>query len=132
MKKLTNIVYYTKIFLLLIHFYFVFIILHTILDTKIFGYIFLVIYFIYIIKCIIELLSQKKRFKNDWIYNLMQIGVLGYILFMAIKVSINEMYVTEMTYSYFRTNYLIISILFIFIMMYSFIELSDKKQKTKR
>ena len=127
MKKFANIIYYFKIFILIIHFYFVFLILHNILDIKLFGYLFLVIYAIYITKCIIELLSKKRRFKNDIIYNSMQIGVLIYIIFMSVKVSINEMYVTNITFQYFKSNCIIISILIIFILIYSFIELRNKK-----
>lgn len=59
----------------------------------------------------------------------MQIGMLSYIIFVAIKVSVNGMYVTNMTYSYFKTNYLIMSILMIFILVYSFIELHDNRKK---
>lgn len=129
MKKLTNIVYYFKTFLFVIHFYFVFTMLHDILDTKIFGYLFLFFYFVYVIKNISELLSKKKRYKNDIIYNSMQIGMLAYIMFVAIKVTINEMYVTNITYAYFRMNYIIMSILIIFILVYNFVELSSDKKK---
>jgi hypothetical protein len=101
--------------------------LNNILDTKVFGYLFLLIYAIYIIKSIIELLSGKKRYKNDTIYNLMQIGVLVYIIFLAIKVTVNGMYVTEITYPYFRSNCQIISVLIIFILIYGIIELKNKK-----
>ena len=127
MKKINKIIYYFKILLFTIHFYFVFAMLHDILDTKIFGYLFLLVYFIYIIKSIKELLSKKDRYKNDLIYNFMQIGFLSYIIFISIKVNVNVMYVTNMTYPYFRTNYIIISILIIFSLVYSFIELDNKK-----
>lgn len=129
MKKLTKVAYYLKTFLFVIHFYFIFAMLHDILDTKFFGYLFLLVYFIYIVKGILELLSQKKRYKNDLIYNLMQIGVFSYIMFVAIKVSTSEMYVTNMTYPYFRINYLIMSVLIIFILVYGFMELTNDKKK---
>ena len=129
MKKLNNIVYYIKTVLFVIHFYFVFTMLHDILDTKIFGYLFLLIYSIYVIKNILELLSKKEQYKNDIIYNSMQIGALAYIMFVAIKVSINEMYVTNITYAYFRTNYIIMSVLLVFILIYGFCELHDNKKK---
>ena len=129
MKKLVNIAYYFRTFILIIHFYFVFMMLNNILDTKLFGYLFLLIYAIYIIKCIIELLSGKKRYKTDIIYNLMQIGILSYIIFLSIKVRVNEMYVTEITYPYFRSNCQILSVLIIFILIYGFIELKNKNKK---
>ena len=127
MKTLTRIIYDIKMVLLTIHFYFIFSILHNILDMKIWGYLFLGIYTIYIIKIIGELLSQKKRYKNDFIYNLMQIGILAYIIFFAIKVNINGIYVTNMTYNYFKSNYIVVSALFIFVFIYSLAELCPKK-----
>lgn len=129
MKKLANIVYYIRMIFFIIHFYFVFVMLHDVLDMKILGYIFLLFYFVYVIKNIIELLSKKKRYQNDLIYNFMQIGMLAYIMFVAIKVNINGMYVTNMTYSYFKINYLIMIFLIAFILVYSFIELHDNKKK---
>ena len=127
MKKLANVIYYIKTLLFVVHFYFIFVMLPSILDTKVFGYIFLIFYFVYIIKTILELLSQKKRYKNDWIYNSMQIGFIAYIVFITLKISINKMYVTNITYSYFRNNFIIMSVLIIFILIYSFIELDNKK-----
>ena len=129
MKKLVNVAYYFRTFILIIHFYFVFMMLNNILDTKFFGYLFLLIYGIYIIKCIMELLSGKKRYKNDVIYNLMQIGVLSYIIFLSIKIRVNEMYVTEITYPYFKSNCQILSVLIIFILIYGLIELKSKNKK---
>ena len=127
MKTVAKIIYYIRMFLLTIHFYFVFSMLHNIIDTRIFGWIFLVIYFINIIKIIVELLSKKNRYKSDLVYNLMQSGVYIYIIVIAIKVSVNEMYVTNMTYEYFKTNYLIASLLIVFVYIYSLVELKQKK-----
>ena len=127
MKKLVNTVYCVKTFILIIHFYFVFMILHSILDTKLFGYLFLVIYIFYIIKVITELLSKKNRYKTDLIYNIMQIGLLCYILIISIKISVNDLYVTKITYNYFKNNFIFISLLIIFILIYNFIELRNKK-----
>ena len=127
MKLFTNIVYYTRMFLLVIHFYLVFSMLPCILDTKIFGYIFLLIYVIFIIKNILEILSKKKRYINDLIYNLMQIGLYIYIIVIGIKVNINELYVTNNTLSYFKTNYIITSLLILFIIIYSILEFNNKK-----
>lgn len=127
MKRFTNIIYYIRMFLLIIHFYLVFSMLPCILDTKIYGYIFLFIYFIFIIKIILEILSKKKRYMNDLIYNLMQIGVYIYIIVIGIKVYVNELYVTNNTLSYFKTNYMITSLLILFILIYSILEFKNKR-----
>ena len=129
MKRLTNIVYYIKMFLFIVHFYFVFLMLHSILDTKIFGYLFLFFYFIYVVKIILELLSKKQRYKCDIIYNLMQIGFSFYVMFIATKINIDDLYVTVNTYTYFKTNYIIASMLIVFALIYSLVELHDSKKK---
>ncbi len=127
MKKVANIVYYIKMFLFIIHFYFVFAMLHNILDVKIYGLIFLIFYFLYIFKVIIELLSKKKRFKNDFVYNLMQLGLIFYILVICIRTNIAGMYVTKNTLPYFQINYSILSVLILFIFIYSYIEFNVDK-----
>ena len=131
MKKLPCITYYIKTFLFIIHFYFVFLTLHNILDTKIYGYIFLLIYFIYIVKNIIELLTKKKRYKNDWIYNLMQISLIIYLIFFSLKTILDKIYVTKITYAYFRNNYIILSVLIVFILIYNIAWFNSKNKNMK-
>ena len=128
MTKLTKMFYYTRMTLFIIHFYFIFVILNSILDTELFGYIFLFIYTFYIIKVIIELLSKKDRYKNNLIYNIMNIGLLCYILIISIKISVNSLYVTKITYNYFKNNFAFLSLLIIFILVYSFVELRNNKK----
>ncbi len=128
MKKLARIIYYIKLILFIIHFYFVFLMLHNILDTKIYGLIFLVFYLIFAIKVLIELLSKKDRYKNDLIYNIMQIGVYFYLMIVSIKTYIAKIYVTRMSLGYFRINYLILTVLIIFIFVYSYLEFKSSKK----
>ncbi len=128
MKKLARIIYYIKLILFVIHFYFVFLMLHNILDTKIYGLIFLVFYLIFAIKVLIELLSKKDRYKNDLIYNIMQIGVYFYLMIVSIKTYIAKIYVTRMSLGYFRINYLILTVLIIFIFVYSYLEFKSSKK----
>ncbi len=128
MKKLAKIVYVIKLVLFIIHFYFVFLMLHNILDTKVYGIIFLAFYLLFAIKIIIELLSKKDRFKNDLIYNVMQVGVFFYLLIVSIKTYIGKIYVTRITLDYFKLNYLILSVLIIFIFIYSYLEFRSSKK----
>ena len=102
--------------------------LHNILDTKIYGLIFLVFYLIFAIKVLIELLSKKDRYKNDLIYNIMQIGVYFYLMIVSIKTYIAKIYVTRMSLGYFRINYLILTVLIIFIFIYNYLELKSSKK----
>ena len=101
------------------------------MDTKICGYIFLIIYFVYVIKNIIELLAKKKRYRNDLIYNLMQIGLIGYLIFFSLSSVINKVYVTKITYSYFRNNYIILSVLILFILIYNIVWFNSKNKNMK-
>ena len=128
MKKLSKIIYIIRILLFVINFYFMFVMLENILDTKIFGIIFLVLYMLLIIKVFIELLIKKDLCKEDIIYNIMQTGVYLYILVMSIKTMVYNIHVTKITYGYFRTNYLIISILIVFVLIYSYLEFKSSNK----
>ena len=127
MKKLSKITYIVRMLLFIINFYFVFMMLENILDTKVFGIIFLVLYMILVIKVFIELLVKKDLCKDDIIYNIMQTGVYLYVLVMSIKVMIYNIHVTNITYNYFKTNYLILSILIVFVLIYSLLEIRSSK-----
>lgn len=132
MKKFSKIIYWIKVFLFMINFYFIFTMLHNILDTKIYGLIFIIIYLIYVIKVILEMLSKKERYQNDFIYNLMQIGLIVYIMVISIRCSIVKMYVTRFSLPYFRINYIILSVLIIFILIYNFVGLNETKKYRKK
>ncbi len=128
MKTLTKISYIVKLVLFIIHFYFVFLMLHNILDTKLYGVIFLVTYMAFIIKELEELFSKKDRFKNDLVYNVMQIGVYLYLVIVSLKTYMAKIYVTRVTLNYFKTNYIILSILILFIFAYSYLEFKSSKK----
>ncbi len=128
MKKYAKVVYIIKMVLFVIHFYFVFMMLHNILDATIYGVIFLAFYLVFAIKVLSELLSKKDRYKNDTIYNIMQIGVYAYLLVLSIKTYTAKIYVTRITMSYFQINYVILSVLIIFIFIYSYLEFRPSKK----
>ena len=128
MKKLSKIIYIIRMLLFVINFYFIFIMLENILDTKVFGIIFLVFYMILVIKVFIELLIKKDLCKEDIIYNIMQTGVYLYILVMSIKMIVYNIHVTKITYAYFKTNYLILSVLIVFVLIYSYLEFKSSNK----
>ncbi len=128
MNKLSKIIYYIKLILFVAHFYFTFIMLHNILDTGIYGIIYLVFYLVFVIKIIIELLSKKGRYKNDLIYNFMQIGLYAYLIIISLKTTIEKVYVTRLTYNYFRLNYVILTILIVFIFIYNYLEFKSSNK----
>ena len=128
MKKISKITYIIRMFLFIINFYFVFIMLKNILDTKVFGIIFIVLYMFLIIKVILELFNKKDIYKEDFIYNIMQTGVYMYIIVMSMKIIVYNIYVTKITYNYFKTNYLILSLLIVFVLIYSYIEFKSSNK----
>ena len=128
MKKISKITYIIRMFLFIINFYFVFIMLKNILDTKVFGIIFIVLYMFLIIKVILELFNKKDIYKEDFIYNIMQTGVYIYIIVMSVKIIVYNIYVTKITYNYFKTNYLILSLLIVFVLIYSYIEFKSSNK----
>ena len=132
MKKFSKIIYIIKLFLFIINFYFIFTMLHNILDTKIYGLVFIIIYLIYVIKVILEMLSKKDRYKNDVIYNFMQIGLIAYIMIISTRCLLVKMYVTRFTLPYFRINYIILSILIVFILIYNFVGFSEQNNSKKK
>jgi len=121
-KKFARIIYSIKLILFIVHFYFVYQMIHNILDVGIFGIMFTILYLIFTIKILYELLSQKPKYKNDYIYNIMQLGFIAYLYIISIKTSVSNIYVTSFTFSYFRINYIILSVLIVFILVYSILE----------
>ncbi len=129
MKKLNKIMYGLRIFSFIIQFYLVFILLPSILLVGLLGYILLVIYICYNILIITELLSKKKKYKCDLIYDFMQIGFVFYLMVINYKIYSDHIYVIKNTLAYFRINYGIMSLLLIFIIIYSMLELRLRKTK---
>ena len=128
MKKLAKCFYIIKVLLFIVNFYFVFVMLHNILDTNLYGIIFIALYLIFALKITSEIISKKLRYQHDIIYNGMQIGFMTYLLIVSIKITISKVYVTRITISYFRTNYIILSLLIMFILAYSYLELKSSKK----
>ncbi len=129
MEKKNKLVYAIRIVLFIIQFYLVYLLIPNILPVGIFGYIFLVVYLFYIIMVIRELLSKKKKYRYDLIYNFMQIGFIFYLIVINFKISYDHLYVVKKTLSYFNVNYIIMTLLQIFIIIYSLFELRLRKDK---
>lgn len=128
MKKLAKYIYAFKIILFMINFYFVFMMLHNILDTNLYGIIFIILYLAFALKVTSEILSKKLRYQHDIIYNGMQIGFMIYLLIISVKINLAKIYVTRITMGYFKTNFAILSVLILFIFIYSFLEVSGQKR----
>ena len=128
MKNLEKISFIVRMIFFVLHFYFVFAMLYCILPLKYLGYVFIIFYLIYVVKEIIELVSKKKIYREDFIYNFMQIGLMFYLIIFSVRLNISKIFVNAETLQYFRINYSIILVLIIFTLLYSFIELRTNKK----
>lgn len=128
MKKISKILYGLRLFFFVIQFYLMFLLLPSILSVGMLGYILIAIYIFYDLMIIKEMVSKKKKYKYDIIYDFMQIGFVFYLLVINYKIHYDHVYVIKNTISYFRINYGIMSLLLIFIMLYSQFELKTQKK----
>ena len=127
MEKFVKICYIAKIILFFLHFYFLFASLYCIMAIKYLGIVFILLYIIFVIKILLEMLSKKKQYKEDFAYNIMQCGFLFYIMTIAFRINYSKIYVTNNTLTYFYVNYGILSILVLFILAYGMIEFKNVK-----
>lgn len=114
-----KILYYLRIFFFIIHYFLLFMIIGNVIKVGIFGYLFFIMEFIYGINVILELISKKKCYKNDLFYNIMQIGYFCYILVLWSKLYFNNVLLFNDMIVYLKTNYIILSILILFLVLYS-------------
>lgn len=123
MKKVTYII---RIMLFIMQFYLLFLIIDSFLRVKPLIFIFLPLYIIYVLKIIFELLSKKKSYKEDLVYNFMQIGMYIYIGIIFYRIYFGFIVPSVETMTYFSTNFGVLIILIIFSLTYSFLELKGK------
>lgn len=120
MKLLRKILYYTRIVLFILTLFLLFFTLNNYIKVGWSGYLFLGIVFIYIVVSLMTLLSKKKVFKNDFMYNFMQIATYIYQVILTIKMfSFNVSLLVKESIIFYRNNYLILSILLISLIIYT-------------
>ena len=97
-----------------------FMLIQNITQVGLAGYLYLVIYLLFSLMTIKEVLSQKAIYKKDLVYNLMQIGFTFYLGIIVFKTYHDKIVVMENTIKYFDINYLILSVLLAIISSYKF------------
>lgn len=127
MKKLAKIIYPIRIILFIIHLLMLYMMIDDIVYVS-FGYLFLFIDIIYVIRVIMELFSQKSLYKKDIYYNIMQIGLYTYIGVLWYRLTFGSIISKELLL-YLKTNYIILSILFLFLTFYSTILIHKMNEK---
>lgn len=127
MKKLNKNTYAIRIFSFIIQFYLMFLLIPKLFSVGLLGYILLIVYIVYDLMIIKELVSKKKKYKYDFIYDFMQIGFVFYLAVINFKIYYDHIYVIKNTLTYFKVNYIIMTMLLIFIILYSQCELRLRK-----
>lgn len=127
-KKAIKVIYGLRIVLFIAHLLMLFAILGDIIRVGMIGYLFLIIDIVYTIKIISELLSKKVCYKSDFYYNIMQIGLFVYVSVLWSKLYFNNTFLSSGITTYLRNNYILLSLLMIFLGTYSILVV-DKKNK---
>jgi hypothetical protein len=103
-------------------------IIDTIVYTGFFGYLFVLVYFLYSTIITIQLLRTQKE-SYDIIYSIMQLSYFIYIIVFFFRIRISNVFVGVETIPYFKLNFGVLCLLLAFILLYSFIELKFEKRE---
>ena len=118
MKKLARIIYPIRIILFIMHLLMLYMVVGPLTYIKL-GYLFIIIDILLVIKTIIELLSQQKYYKHDIYYNIMQIGLYAYIGVLWYRLTFTNVVLGSDFILYLKNNFIILSILIVFLIFYS-------------
>lgn len=118
MKKNEKIFYYLRMIFFVISLILTFMLIQNIMQVGVVGYIYLTIFILYAFLMIWQVLSQKKYYKKDIVYNLMQVGFSLYLGVIVFKTYYDKIVVMDNTIKYFMVNYIILSILLVIMSIY--------------
>jgi len=119
MKNMKKVLYYVRMILFVLSLIFIFSAIKTFTKVGLWGYIFFIIEFIYIILMILTLLSHDKRYKNDISFNVMHIGAYLYQIIVSIKTFQFKMSTALIdSYLFYRNNCIIMIALLISLICY--------------
>ncbi len=118
MKKNEKVFYYLRMIFFVISLILTFMLIQNIMQVGVVGYIYLTIFILYAFLMIWQVLSQKKYYKKDIVYNLMQVGFSLYLGVIVFKTYYDKIVVMDNTIKYFMVNYIILSILLVIMSIY--------------
>lgn len=127
MKVFKKIIYIIRIIFFIVHFIFLYNIIGTLWQVKPLIYFFFVVHFLFVLDTIIEMLSKKKIYCKDFVYNIMQIGLYLYIFTIFYRIQVTHVFFVRETVRYFNVNIGIICILLVFLLIYSHFELKKNR-----
>lgn len=123
-----KVLYYLRLFFLIISLFLTFLLIQNITQVGIIGYLYLIIFIIFALLSIKDVLNRTKMMK-DIIYSVMQIGFTLYLGVIVFKTYHDKIVVMDNTIKYFRVNYIILSILLIIIAAYKIMYNKNKFNK---
>lgn len=133
MKKYQKLIYYLRLALFIITLILMFLNISNYIKVGLWGYIFLILEFIYIFAILITILLKRNLYKTDLIFNLMHIGTYMYQIILSIRMfSFKVSSLVKESFIFYRNNYIILSILLAVLIFYSLVlygELSKQKNK---
>lgn len=116
MKK---ILYYIRLILFIAYLICMFLLIDKVLTISIFGSIFFLLNIIYSFFMILTILSKKKIFINTISYNILNIGIYIYIFIIYYMSYISSKLVILSNITYYRNNFILISILLLAQIIYT-------------
>lgn len=125
MKKLF---YFLRLILFVIYLICMFLLINKLYNPNIFSNLYFYLNLIYSFVIILSILSKKGIFKNTISYNILNIGIYIYTIMLFIITKKNSVLDIINNTSYFKNNFLMISILLVGIISYSLILNNEKNE----
>lgn len=132
MKLFPKILYYLRLILFLTVLIIIFITIKNYIKIGLWGYLFLIMEFIYIIVILLTILSKNKIYQEDLLFNIMHIGTYIYQLILSYKMftfKISSLVLNS--YRFYRNNYIILIILLFILMFYTILLYKDLLKNNK-
>lgn len=126
MELLNKATYIIKMILFIVHFFLLYSIIGTLWQISPLIYLFFVFHTIYVIQVILRIILKRDNYKNDLIYNCMQIGLYLYIAIIFYRINFTHIFYNKDTFNYFNVNFGIICFLMFFLIIYGYIELKER------
>lgn len=136
MKKLsknfswTRVIYYLRIVSNILFMVMPILLIPNIVNSGIEGIIFVIFYFLFVVINLYTILSQKKKYKENICYNILNICLFGYTFFLISRIYLDKSLLLDSIYeanlAYFKNNYLILSTLILGIIFNAIIINSEE------
>ena len=129
-KKEKRVLFYIRIIVFIISLIIDFLLIRAINNFGLHGFIFLTMELIYIIFVIYSLLIKSKECMYSNAFNIMQIGAYIYKIIIFIQTTyFKNLFLFEENIKIYRGNFILLSVLLLFIIFYEILLVTSKKNK---